>query len=106
MLLTEDPEDFVRLEIKTALEHGPTIIPTLLAGSSMPTAEQLPEDIKEITRFQAIDIRKRGEKDDLRGLIDAVALALKHSTEQKGPTSPPRSAGDRARKKQLQKRRK
>jgi hypothetical protein len=38
------PEDFVRLEIATALQRGIGVIPVLVDGASMPRSADLPED--------------------------------------------------------------
>ena len=40
----DNPEDFVRTEIRTALEHGIRVIPVLLDGELMPTPTDLPEE--------------------------------------------------------------
>src|SRR3954471_12198250 len=38
----ENAEDFVYLEIKTALEHGVRVIPALVGGAHMPRSTDLP----------------------------------------------------------------
>ena len=53
----DDPDDFVRLEIATALDHGVRVIPILVDGAVMPSAEQLqPSGLQELARRQAIAI--------------------------------------------------
>ncbi|WP_372367338.1 TIR domain-containing protein [Candidatus Uabimicrobium sp. HlEnr_7] len=52
-----DENDNVRMEIRTALERNIRIIPILLKGAQMPSAEKLPSDIKEISIKQAITIK-------------------------------------------------
>jgi hypothetical protein len=42
----DDPADFVRIETASALRRDIPVIPVLVRGASMPTAEQLPEDLK------------------------------------------------------------
>jgi hypothetical protein len=41
----DNPEDYVRLEIGTALKRGIQVIPVLVEGASMPRPAQLPEDL-------------------------------------------------------------
>jgi hypothetical protein len=41
-----DPQDWVRVELATAIRRGVRIIPVLLDGASMPAAESLPEDVR------------------------------------------------------------
>jgi len=51
-----EQEDWARLEIKTALEHGIPIVPVLVDRASLPGARELPEDLAELARRQAIEI--------------------------------------------------
>jgi hypothetical protein len=46
-----DPEDFVRLEVETALQRlDVTPIPVLVSGARMPNREDLPPELRAITR--------------------------------------------------------
>jgi hypothetical protein len=45
----DEPNDLVRLEISSALRQGMDVIPVLVQRASMPTAEQLAEDIRALT---------------------------------------------------------
>lgn len=45
-----DADDFVRIEIATALEHNIRIIPVLIDGAMMPKAEELPARLKPLAR--------------------------------------------------------
>ena len=42
----DNPEDFVRLEIATALKRNVRIIPVLVDGALMPRSSDLPDDLK------------------------------------------------------------
>jgi TIR domain len=44
----DDPADHVRVEIKTALGLGVPVIPLLVQDASMPRANELPEDIRDL----------------------------------------------------------
>jgi TIR domain len=42
----DDPQDWVRLEIADALKRKIRVVPVLVAGASMPSAADLPEDLQ------------------------------------------------------------
>jgi hypothetical protein len=44
----DNPDDFVRLTLASALASGMPVIPVLVAGATMPARDQLPEDVKGI----------------------------------------------------------
>lgn len=45
----DDPRDFVRIEIEAALQRGIPVIPVLLGGTAMPTADKLPAALAELS---------------------------------------------------------
>lgn len=51
----DDPNDYVRLEVQTALrlsnEDGLVVVPLLVDGASMPLADSLPPDLVDLTRL-------------------------------------------------------
>ena len=54
----DDSLDFVRLEVSKALTASDVVVvPVLLDGASMPSNRQLPDDLKPLTRRQAISLR-------------------------------------------------
>ena len=52
----DNPEDFVRREIASALESNIRVIPVLVEGAQMPRSIDLPDDIKPLARRNAIEI--------------------------------------------------
>ena len=52
----DDPQDFVRLETVSALKRDIPVIPVLVHGASMPLAEQLPEELKELAYRKAVEL--------------------------------------------------
>ncbi len=46
----DDPEDFVRLEIATALKRKICVIPVLIEGASMPSQAELPDVLRRLAR--------------------------------------------------------
>lgn len=55
----DNPMDFVRIEIKAALQSGATVIPVLLPGASIPDVEALPSDLKKLARLNAFRLGER-----------------------------------------------
>jgi len=49
----DSTEDFVRLEVEYALEHGITLIPLLVGGAKMPEPDLLPEKMRKLNEFNA-----------------------------------------------------
>ena len=65
----DDPEDFVRLELKAALETGRRLIPVLVGNASMPTEQSLPPALRRLASVQAVTMS------DERWDYDAERLA-------------------------------
>jgi peptidoglycan hydrolase-like protein with peptidoglycan-binding domain len=68
----DEAEDFVRLEIATALKREVRVIPVLLGGATMPRTDELPEDLQAIGRRQAIAITHDDWAHDVSRLVDAL----------------------------------
>lgn len=68
------PGDFIRLEVSIALAAGVRVIPVLVDGASMPRAENLPEDIQQLVRHNAVFINHTTFARDIRELIDQLKL--------------------------------
>lgn len=67
------PRDVVRTEVRTALERGLTVIPVLVGGAKMPNADELPPDIRDLGRRQAVEIRDAKFAQDAQKLIDRLS---------------------------------
>ena len=52
----DEPEDWVRQEVKLALLAKVRVIPVLVQGATMPEAQQLPEDIRGLSALQAFTL--------------------------------------------------
>ena len=89
----DDPNDFVYLEIKTALERGVMLIPILVDGAPMPSADSLPSDIGALVRRQALELNPnlfKGGTDQLLEHLESTLSALRaHISEPKPPTPTP-----------------
>jgi hypothetical protein len=69
----DDPQDFVRLEIASALKRDIPVIPVLVHGASMPRAEQLPEELKELAYRSAVELTHARWESDVQVLIKALS---------------------------------
>ena len=68
-----DPEDFVRLEVETALQRPDvTPIPVLVSGARMPKREELPPQIQAITRRNALELSDQRWSYDIGRLINTL----------------------------------
>jgi hypothetical protein len=69
----DDPNDFLRLEIATALERNVRVIPVLVEDAPMPTVDVLPEALARLTRRQAVELRDTRWDSDVDDLIAQLA---------------------------------
>ena len=68
----DDPDDFVRLEIETALERGVRVIPVLAQGAVMPGRDDLPQSLAGLARRNALYIRHESFRSDAGRLVMAI----------------------------------
>lgn len=79
----DDPGDYVRLEIETALRRDISVVPVLVDGAALPRADDLPPSLQPLVRHQAIELSHTGFRSEITRLIAAVAGAL-----EAGPVRP------------------
>lgn len=65
----DDTQDFVRLEVESALAHGTRVLPVLVRGTPMPGADELPESLRPLARIQAHELSDSRWDYDVRRLI-------------------------------------
>lgn len=73
----DDPNDFIRLETGSALQRGIRVVPVLVGGAVMPLAPDLPDDLKALTRRQAIEINHKQWEASTGELIRTLESILK-----------------------------
>jgi serine/threonine protein kinase len=78
----EDPDDFVRFEIASALRTGILIVPVLMERASMPSAEHLPEELKDFSRRNAIEVSNSRFRNDVKRLIEVIDSAAPKATSK------------------------
>jgi hypothetical protein len=79
----DNPDDFVRLEIATALKRKIRVIPVLVDGALIPQSSDLPDDLKLLVRRNALEVSHNRFNADLARLIDALERVF-----EKADTSP------------------
>ena len=72
----DNPEDFVRLEVSSALRRNVRVIPVLVDKATMPRSIDLPEDLQPLTRRNAIEISHTRFSMDAERLIRSIELAF------------------------------
>jgi hypothetical protein len=72
----DDPDDFVRIEITSALNQGKRVIPVLVGEAQMPHPEQLPEALQLLARRNAVRLTHERFRADMQGLVKAIQQGL------------------------------
>ena len=73
----DNPSDFVRIEIESALGQGKRVIPVLVGEARMPNADHLPDAMKPLVLRQAVRLTHERFRADTQALIAALQRALK-----------------------------
>ncbi len=72
----DNPDDFLRLEVATALKNETIrVIPVLVGRANMPSAEDLPTDLAELAHRNALELSDTRWEVDVRRLIEAIQRA-------------------------------
>ena len=72
----DDPDDFVRIELASALGQGKRVIPVLVGEAQMPRPDELPEAIRSLARRNAVRLTHERFHADMQGLIKALHATL------------------------------
>ena len=85
----DDPSDWVRQEIATALrEEKKILIPVSVRGGGIPPKDVLPPDVASISSKQAIEIRRDYWDHDIKLLMAQIDAKKASSAQLKQPASP------------------
>src|SRR6202789_2507346 len=68
----DDPNDFVVLEIASALKREVPVIPVLVHAAKMPTPDQLPESLKDFSHRNSVELSHTRWPTDVSLLIEAL----------------------------------
>lgn len=79
----QDTNDFVRLDIAAALQFNVPIIPILLDGATMPSSSELPDELSELSRRNAFEVRTKSLSADLKNLNTVLKHTFTSDTNSK-----------------------
>jgi hypothetical protein len=72
----DDPDDYVRFEIRTALRRGVRVIPVLVEGARPVRQQELPPDLRRLARLNALEMscdhRYQYDADRLMSVIESA----------------------------------
>jgi hypothetical protein len=69
----DDPADYVRVELLSALQRNIPVVPVLVGGASMPPEEALPRELRKLAEQQAAEVRTGRQFDShMEKLIQAI----------------------------------
>lgn len=86
----DDPDDYTRQEIFTALQNGDVrVIPVLVEGAQMPGKGDLPDELKIFASLNAIELTDKRWKFDISQLVETLNKALDVLPEPKPPQPDP-----------------
>jgi hypothetical protein len=81
----DDADDYVRFEIRTALERCVRVIPVLVDGATMPHRDQLPDDLGKLTRLNALPMSYDRYEYDERRLMTIIRRVLAAESTEPDP---------------------
>src|SRR5262249_18378573 len=94
-----NPTDFVRVEIESALQRDVRVIPILVDGAQMPKASELPESLQSLATRNAVRIVHDKFAADVAGLVCVAKQARVNQAKQleidrwKNPPNPSADKG-------------
>ncbi len=72
----DNPDDFVRVEIETALQRSIRVVPILVDGAELPQAQDLPQGLQPLILRQALQLTYTGFRSQVESLLETVAGVL------------------------------
>lgn len=99
-------DDWVRVELEQADRLGRTVIPVLVNGASMPSADQLPRSLAWLTHVNAISVSHDSFRSHIDRLISVIESTLEATPSPSGqlpdqvhtvPATPPPSTDSQRR---------
>src|SRR4051812_22998370 len=83
----DDPADFVRIELASALLSDIPVVPVLVRGARVPRPEELPADLKELAYRNAVELTHARWKSDVEVLIRALRPYM-GASDRRAPEQP------------------
>jgi len=95
----DDPSDYLRLELATALNNDRVlVIPVLVGDGSMPSTSDLPPDLAPLARRNAFTLRDTRWESDVKELIEKLVASgrvMSAGRESGTEDGPPRATANR-----------
>lgn len=88
----DDPNDFVRIELASALRRDIPVVPVLVRGAKMPLAEELSEDLRELAFRNAVELTHARWKYDVQVLLTALRTYIDAPCPPAGQAATPAAA--------------
>ena len=85
----DDPNDFARLEVESALARDVRVIPVLLQDAKMPEPEDLPKSLAPLARRHAIELSDERWDYDVGRLIEVLDRTIGNGAPPPPPPPPP-----------------
>ena len=79
----DDPNDFVRVEIATALDRDIRVIPVLVQRATMPLQRDLPDNLTKLARRNAIELSDFRWQNDVEQLIRVMDRVLAQREQER-----------------------
>jgi hypothetical protein len=86
----DNPDDYVRFEVQTALERGVRVIPMLVDGARPLRQQQLPAELQKLARLNALELnygRYEYDADRLVSLLQRLLAAAPGTGRQSSPAA-------------------
>jgi len=72
----DDPNDWVRMEVATALAKGIRVIPVQVGGADLPKERELPTELKLLVKMQAAVVGTKNFRHEMAGLADDISAIV------------------------------
>jgi len=82
----DNPNDFLRIEIESALRLGKRVIPVLVNDARMPRPDELPQAIRQLATRNAVRLTHERFRADVQGLIKALLGAIEEVAARRPDT--------------------
>jgi hypothetical protein len=92
----DDPYDYVRFEVQTALDRGVRVIPVLVDGAAQLRSRELPARLRPLARLNALELSYGRYEYDANRLLDLIQQVLPSATQVVDDVTPIATAGDEA----------
>ena len=79
----DDPNDWVAREVVSALDSGTAVYPVLIGDTPMPRPDELPERLKQLSRFNAMTIDDDRWDGDVQRIAKVIGLDIPSQLERK-----------------------